>query len=76
MPKNSGLFPGGFHSGDDSSKPALSTSSELADNRPPIQKGKQTSQESVSTSKRLRSNQAPVKNVGCHGGSPAQGYQK
>ena len=45
-------------------------------NRPPTQEGRQTSQGSASTSKRPRYNHKPVKNVDCHGGSQAQGYQK
>ena len=45
-----------FYSSDDSSKLFASASSELLDNRPPAQEGKQTSQESASISEKLRSN--------------------
>ena len=73
MQKKSLLF---FNSHDDCSEPVPSISSELADNRPPIQEGKQTSEESASTSERPRSNQAPVKNVDCHEGPQAQGHRR
>ena len=64
-----------FHSCDDSSEQAPSTSSELVDIRPPTQ-GKQTSHESASTRERPRPNLAPVRNVDCDGGSQAQAYWK
>ena len=46
-----------------STKPVHSTSSELADSRPPAQEGKQTSKEYANTSESLRSNQALERNV-------------
>ena len=65
-----------FYSHDDCSELVPSISSELADNRLPIQEGKQTSEESASTSERPRSNKAPVKNFDCHEGPQAQGHRR
>ena len=59
-----------------SRKPVPPTRSELVNNRLPIKEGKQISQESLTTSKWPRSNQAPVKNIDCHRGTKARGYQK